>query len=104
MDPDPHGFFAVILVGWIRIQNNKEDPQKRKSEEKKIMFKLGNFSWRSKAKYIAMFDKKILISFNYPGSKSLQFWPSTHWHWIRIHTSLNFWIRIRTETNADLQH
>ncbi len=31
VDPDPHGS-ALILVGWIRIQEGKNDPQ-TKSEE-----------------------------------------------------------------------
>ncbi len=37
MDPGPHGS-ALTLVGWIRIQVNKNDPQKRGEKGRNLLF------------------------------------------------------------------
>jgi hypothetical protein len=37
VNPDPHGS-ALILVGWLRIQEGKNDPQKQKQNTKIIVF------------------------------------------------------------------
>jgi hypothetical protein len=42
-DPDPHES-ALILVGWIRIQEGKNGPQKQKKSEETLIFKRWLFS------------------------------------------------------------